>query len=184
MSDPADWLHERLLILRCQTGDRLAFEELVVLYQPRQRYFLRKMLGPDRDADDLLQEIWLDVFRGLQRLAEPAAFPAWLFRIARRKVCRLLRSQRRSPQSLDDLELPAESEKETDFSAEDAAKVHAALDRLSAEHREVLLLRFIQEMSYEDIARVIDCSLGTVRSRLHYAKRALRQIIERMNPHE
>ena len=65
------------------------------------------------------------------------------------------------------------------FSPEDAAQVHAALAELPAEQREVMLLRFIQDMSYEQVAEVIDCSMGTVRSRIHYAKQALRTIIER-----
>jgi RNA polymerase sigma-70 factor (ECF subfamily) len=70
------------------------------------------------------------------------------------------------------------------FSAEDAEHVHAALGRLAPEQREVLLLRFIEGMAYEDIARVIGCQLGTVRSRLHYAKRALRRVLERAAQHE
>jgi RNA polymerase sigma-70 factor (ECF subfamily) len=151
------------------------------LYQPRLRYFLRKMLPEDWDVDDLLQEIWLDVFRGLARLAKPGAFAAWLYQIARHKAFRALRRRRQPAQSLADLDIPAEDAEETLLSAEDAEHVHAALDGLVPEHREVLLLRFIEEMTYEDIARVVGCSLGTVRSRLHYAKRALRHTIERMN---
>ena len=65
--------------------------------------------------------------------------------------------------------------------AEDAAIVKAAMDELSPEHREVLLLRFMEEMSYEDIALVAGCQLGTVRSRIHNAKRALREIVERQS---
>src|SRR5205807_2650388 len=65
-----------------------------------------------------------------------------------------------------------------EFSAEDAARIHRGLDALIPEHREVLVLRFIEGMAYEQIAGVVGCQLGTVRSRLHYAKRALRRIIE------
>lgn len=184
MTGPADWLHERLLVLRCQTGDPSAFEELVLLYQPRLRYFLRALLRGDRDVDDRLQEIWLDVYRGIGRLTEPAAFAAWLYRIARNRAFRVFRKRRESPLSLDGIDLPAKEDDETHWSAEDAEHLHAALDSLEPEHREVLLLRFIEEMSYEDIARVTDCPLGTVRSRLHYAKRALRGVLERMNPHD
>jgi len=184
MTGPADWFRERLLVLRCQAGDQLAFEELVILYQPRLRYFLRTMLREDRDVDDLLQEIWLDVYRGLARLSDPVAFAAWLYRIARNRTFRQLRKRHLSLRSLDGIDLPADPGDEALFSAEEAESIHLALDRLSEEHREVLLLRFIEEMSYEDIARVTDCSVGTVRSRLHYAKRTLRHVIERMNHHE
>lgn len=184
MTGPADWLHERLLVLRCQTGDAIAFEELVLLYQPRLRYFLRGLLRSDHDVDDHLQEIWIDVYRGIGRMKEPSAFAAWLYRIARNRAFRVLRKRRQPTCSIDDIDLAAKGDEEPHWSAEDAEYIHAALDSLEPEHREVLLLRFIEEMSYEDIARVIDCPIGTIRSRLHYAKRALRCVLERMNPHD
>lgn len=184
MTGPADWLHESLLVLRCQTGDAIAFEELVLLYQPRLRYFLRAMLRSDRELDDSLQEIWIDVYRGIGRLKESGAFAAWLYRIARNRAFRVLRKRRPPPCSLDDIDLEAKEDEEPHWSAEDAEYIHTALDSLAPEHREVLLLRFIEEMSYEDIARVTGCPLGTIRSRLHYAKGALRGVLERMNPHD
>src|SRR5436305_674956 len=89
MTDAADRLYERLLVLRCQAGDDAAFAELVGRYGPRLAYYLRKMLGPD--ADDALQEVWLDVVRGVGRLADPGAFPAWLYPVARARVLRVRR---------------------------------------------------------------------------------------------
>ena len=83
MSDPADRIYERLLVLRCQAGDGTAFGELVERYGPRLRYFLRKMLRDAGAAEDALQEVWLDVYRAMPRLADPGAFPAWLYRVAR-----------------------------------------------------------------------------------------------------
>ena len=65
------------------------------------------------------------------------------------------------------------------FSAEDAVKIHRCLAKLNPDHKEVLLLRFLEQMSYEQIAKVIDCSIGTVRSRIHYAKIALRKKMEK-----
>ncbi len=184
MTGPADWLHESLLVLRSQTGDASAFEELVLLYQPRLRYFLRGLLRRDRDVDDHLQEIWIDVYRGIGRLKEPASFAAWLYRIARNRAFRVLRKRREPPCSLDDIDVAAKEGDEPNWSAEDAEYIHAALDSLAAEHREVLLLRFIEELTYEDIARVTGCPIGTIRSRLYYAKRALRCVLERMNLHD
>ena len=64
------------------------------------------------------------------------------------------------------------------FTAEDAAQVRALLDRLPTEQREVLLLRFVEEMGYDQIAGVVDCPVGTVRSRLHHAKAAMRRLIQ------
>jgi RNA polymerase sigma-70 factor (ECF subfamily) len=184
MTDPAERLYERVLVLRCQAGDEAAFAELVERYAPRLRYYLRKMLGGTHTVEDALQEVWLDVFRAVPRLADPAAFPAWLYRIARDRGCRTLRSLRRVSRPLVESDLAAEAENGATFSAEDAARIHAALDELAPEQREVLVLRFLEEMTYEDIARVIGCPAGTVRSRIHYGKRALRRALERTNDHE
>src|SRR5580704_15164394 len=91
MTDSAEHLYERVLILRFQTGDEAAFTELVERYHVRVRYYLRKMLGDAHLADDALQDVWLDVFRALPRLADPGAFAAWLYRIARDRAFRMLR---------------------------------------------------------------------------------------------
>ncbi len=178
MSDPADRLYERLLVLRCQAGDEAAFAELVGRYSPKLRYFLRKLLG-DYAAEDALQETWLDVIRSIARLSDTGAFPAWIYRIARDRASRRLRRSTPTVLSLEGNNPPVESsDPEPLLSAERAEAVHAALDRLSAEHREALVLRFLEGMSYEDLARVIGCPTGTVRSRLFYAKCALRQALE------
>jgi RNA polymerase sigma-70 factor (ECF subfamily) len=183
MADIAEQVYRSVLVVRCQAGDRAAFEELIGLYQPRLRYFLARMVGDDHAADDLLQDVWLAVYRGVARLADPGAFAAWLYRIARHRALAELRKRRQPPSSLEGVDL-AEDGSDDDFTAEDAERVHAALGLLGPEHREVLLLRFVEGMSYEDIARVTGCQLGTVRSRIHYAKRALRRVWEKASHHE
>jgi RNA polymerase sigma-70 factor (ECF subfamily) len=184
MMDQADQLYERVLVLRCQAGDEAAFAELLGRYQARLRYYVRKMLGVVQGTDDVLQDVWLDVFRGVARLSDPGAFPAWVYRIARARVARVLRRSRPPVRPLDEDDLVGSAEDGEEFTAEDAGRVHAALDQLSPEHREVLVLRFLEGMSYEAIARVTGGQLGTVRSRLHYAKRALRGVLERTNLHD
>jgi RNA polymerase sigma-70 factor (ECF subfamily) len=173
-----------MLVLRCQTGDEAAFAELCQRYGPPLRYYVQKMLGRQAgEAEDLLQEVWLDVFRHVPRLVDPAAFPAWVYRIAHDRALRHLRKRWPAASSLVD-EAVAEEEPEPEFTAEDARRVHAGLDELPPEQREVLLLRFLEEMSYEEIARVVGLPLGTVRSRIHYAKRALKGILERNHERE
>ena len=189
MTDQAEQIYERLLVVRAQAGDEAAFAELVERYSPRLRYFLRKLLEPERhsgrslrgnDAEDALQDVWLDVFRHLPRLADPQALVAWLYAIARSQAFGRLRKLRGVEQPLDEASMiDTAGEDEGDFSPEDAARIHAALDELPAEQREVLVLRFLEEMNYEEIARVVGCQLGTVRSRIHYAKLALRRVLDR-----
>jgi RNA polymerase sigma-70 factor, ECF subfamily len=176
MADDGDRLYERLLVLRCQAGDETAFAELVERYDPRLRYYLRRLAGDG--ADDAVQEVWIDVWRGVARLNDAAAFAAWLYRIARDRAFRTLRRTRPPPLPLTEADL-ADDGPDEEFRAEDAARIHAALGGLAPEHREVLVLRFLEDMTYDDVARVLGCPVGTVRSRLHYAKRALRRALEK-----
>ncbi len=179
MTDPAERMYERLLVVRCQTGDEAALAELIERYAPRVRFYLRKMAG-DRYCDDLLQDVWIDVFAKVARLRDADAFGAWIYRIARDKAYKQLSRRRRDHVPIDGLLADSISEEsDEEWSAEDVAAVRIALDQLAAEHREVLLLRFVEDMSYDEIGEVIAAPVGTVRSRLHYAKRALRHAIER-----
>jgi RNA polymerase sigma-70 factor (ECF subfamily) len=177
MSDEAERLFERLLVLRCQTGDEDAYRELVGRFGPRLRYFLRKLVGQTDRADDLAQEVWIDVLRQLPRLKDAGAFTTWMYRIAHGKAMLDGRRNGRAPATVPDVEWIAEKEDDA-FSAEDAKRIHAALDRLEPAQREVIVLRFLEELSYEEIGQIVDCPLGTVRSRIHYAKAALRQLLE------
>jgi RNA polymerase sigma-70 factor (ECF subfamily) len=174
-------VYEGVLLLRCQAGDEAAFEELVEGYSPRLRYYLRKMLRDLDRAEDVLQDVWLQVLRGLPNLVDVGAFPAWVYRIARNRACRVLR-ERRPRRSLEELDLAEESD--DGIRLEKAEYIHAALDELALEHREVLMLHFLEGMTYENIAWVIGCPVGTVRSRIHYAKRELRRALERTSGHE
>jgi RNA polymerase sigma-70 factor (ECF subfamily) len=180
MSDEAERLFERLLVLRCQTGDEDAYRELVTRFGPRLRYFLRKLVGRTDRADDLAQEVWLDVLRQLPRLKDAGAFTTWLYRIAHGKAMLDGRRNGRAPATIPDVEWIADKEDDS-FSAEDAAQIHAALDRLEPAQREVLVLRFLEELSYEEIGEIVDCPLGTVRSRIHYANVALQRILKNDN---
>jgi RNA polymerase sigma-70 factor (ECF subfamily) len=177
-------LRERILVCRCQAGDEQAFEELVSTYGPRLRYYLLKQLGHLEAIDDLLQEVWLDVYRGVVRLRQPGSFRAWLYRIARDRAFRALRQTRVASQLADESELAERDVVDDGFSAEDAERVHAALDLLPPLHREVLVLRFIDDLSYDEIARITGSQPGTVKSRIHNAKRRLRMEMERNDAHE
>jgi RNA polymerase sigma-70 factor, ECF subfamily len=175
VSNNLEEAYELTLVLRSQMGDDAAFAELFRKYSPRLRYYVTKMLGDRHDqTDDVLQEIWTSVFRALPKLNDGAAFRAWLFQIARTRVCREFREARMD--SLDRFDKSQMEEVATELeSPVDREAVQQQLAGLSPEHREALVLRFIEGMSYEEIARVTGQSPGTVRSRIHYAKRALRR---------
>ena len=175
--DPIEAARQRTLVLQCQLGSRAALEELYLSYAPPLGYYVRRLLNRD-DVDDVEQEVWLAVIRHIGRLRTPEAFVVWLYRIARGKAVNRL-ADRRVLTTLDEQgdDIPAD-DSDHEFTSEDAARVHAALSTLSTAHREVLTLRFLEHLSYEQIADVIDCKLGTVRSRIHHAKIALRHQLE------
>jgi RNA polymerase sigma-70 factor, ECF subfamily len=179
MNDRTERVYEELLVLRCQMGSESAFAEVVRLFAPRLRCYLQRLIGNADDAEDTLQEAWTDVYKGLGRLRSTGAFTPWLYRIARDRAYRLLRRKRLPCVPLEEGEVAEPDGAEPSFGPEDAQQVTAALELISAEHREVLLLRFIEGMSAEQIGQVIGRPAGTVRSRLHYAKRCLRRAIER-----
>jgi RNA polymerase sigma-70 factor (ECF subfamily) len=185
--DPIDRLYQRLLILRCQTADERAFAELVARYHARLARFLRKMLDDDQHAaDDVLQDVWMDVWRRIGALRDPQAFEAWLWRIARDRAYRILR---RRGVRVAEIEAAGEviapaAQAGGEVDADERDCLRGSLHRLPHAQREVLLLRFVEELSYEQIADAVGCEIGTVRSRLFYAKRALRDLITEGNGHD
>ena len=169
-------LTEQILVFRCQLGDELAFEQLLTDYDSRLRYYVRRILGSSDKAEDIMQVVWLTVWRQLPKLRNVEAFRLWLYRIARNIAFQSLRVSSKELALCDDLGAP--DEQDETFTPEDAAAIHAALDRLNPAHKEALVLRFLEGMAYEEIAQLVGCPLGTIRSRIHYAKKALRREME------
>jgi RNA polymerase sigma-70 factor (ECF subfamily) len=183
VTELADQLYERMLVVRSQLGDEAALAELVARYSPKLRYLAGRMLGGAEGVDDVVQDIWLDVVRALPRLAAAEAFKTWLYRIARDRVYGRLRKEQRRPQPLDAGEEPVAEPDDAPFDEEEIAAVHAALAELPCEQREALVLRFVEGMSYEEIAAATSTPVGTVRSRLHYGKQTLRKQIAKEKTH-
>jgi RNA polymerase sigma-70 factor (ECF subfamily) len=171
-------LIEQLLLLRCQMGDKDAFAELIERYERPLRYFINRLLDNSELTEDIFQDTWLTVIKKIHALREIDAFPAWLYRIARNKVYQQHRTKKTVAELNENIAIEDHLE-EDDFSGEDAAKVHRGLKELPPEYREVLMLRFLEQMPYQQIAQVLNCKLGTVRSRIYYAKIALKKEMEK-----
>lgn len=167
-----------LLTARCQQGDRAAWEELVRMWDGRLYYFIRRLIRHDADAFDVLQKTWLRIMRGLPSLDDPQKLVPWLYRIARNTTYSHAKMHDSAHDLLSDRddELTDTASIRTEF--EDAEQVHRGLESLTVPHREVLTLAFLEEMSVEDVATVLGIPPGTVKSRMHFAKRALRVAIE------
>lgn len=178
MSATTQQLYEQTLVLRSQIGDEAAFRELLTLHGPHLLRFTRKMMeSSPGQVEDLTQEIWVAIFRGLPGLLDASKFRPWAFRVARDRIYREYRRRKIIVKPIDDCEELVPDAEETKV-AMDAEELHRGLGRIPPEQREVLVLRFFEDMSYEEIARVTGCTLGTVRSRIHYAKRALKNTLE------
>jgi RNA polymerase sigma-70 factor (ECF subfamily) len=176
----ADRIQEQLWVLQSQQGDHEAFQSLVNQYDRRLFYYLMRFTDRRDEALDVLQEVWITVFRRLRKLRSPAAFRVWLYQIAHDKVVTLVRQNVREEAIHERLvDEQGNTAEEADPISDNAELVHRALGKLSAEHREVLVLRFLEDLSLGEIAQLLRCSLGTVKSRLHYAKQAIKMRIEK-----
>lgn len=182
-------IYDQLLAVRCRRGDRQAWQEVVRRWEMPLFYYLRRLLHHEADAWDTLQQTWIAAYRGIGSLSNTANFIVWLHRIARNLAISHRRGARHALAELaiEETELPECSQQSPDSRAEafdDAEQVHRAMDQLSVAHREVLALYFMQDLSIEQIAMVTGASEGTIKSRLYYAKRALREKIDRQRDTE
>lgn len=169
------------VVIRCQLGEREAFDMLVVRWaNPLAAYARRMTLDADA-ANELTQDIWLRVLRGLPRLRDPGLFRSWLFGIAHRSFADMLRRRYAAARHIgDEREAPDEI-----AAPEDHAPLHADLDQiertlsgLPATEREVLTLFYLHELSIDEVAASLSVPVGTVKSRLHRARRLLRRAFE------
>jgi len=172
---------EAQLIDDCLRGDTSAFSELVRKYQDRLFNTVYQFVGCRVEAEDVVQDAFIQAFVKLPTFQRASAFYTWLYRIAfnvavsRRRKWRPEMSIEATRDTIGEEPLdPAESPAEALEREERAAQIHAALDKLSEEHRAVLVLREIEGLCYEEIAEVLDLPVGTVRSRLHRARGQLR----------
>lgn len=161
------------LIQHAQQGNPRAFELLVDRYAKTLFALAYSLLGNTADAEDVLQETLIGAYRHVNKFEGRSSVKTWLTKILVRQVARVHRSRKnRRPMSLADMDF----EKPDRTSAtDDRIDVHQMLGVLSEEHREVMVLREIEGFSYEEIAEVLDVPRGTVESRLHRARQALKE---------
>jgi RNA polymerase sigma-70 factor (ECF subfamily) len=173
-----------LLVLRSRRGEPEAARELVRMFEAPLVYYVRRLMASEADAWDVVQDTWLNVFRTLRHLKEPRSFTAYLYTAARNNALAHLRrnNTRDALHASIDPPIAIDENDDLDFTPEDAAALHQGLGQLSLAHREVLTLFFLEELSVDEIARVVGVPPGTVKSRLHHAKRALRDVLEKGFP--
>jgi RNA polymerase sigma-70 factor (ECF subfamily) len=177
---------ESELVARARQGDLQAYDELIKRYQERIYATIYHMTSNHEDSNDLAQESFIKAFQALKSFKGGSSFYTWLYRIAVNKTINFLKQRKnRQAMSLNDIDFQAEhdpdlvalvSEKTPRREAglsELQEKLNEALMKLSEPHRLVVVLHDVQGQSHEEIAKVMDCNIGTVRSRLFYARQQL-----------
>lgn len=181
--------HERAItddaLIRDVLGGHVeSFGELVEAYAGRLYNAVARMVGNADDAEDIVQETFLQAFRKLDTFRANSSFYTWIYRIAVNAAINFHRRTKKTVSlsvhpdpgrelAVDDDEQPAHRLE----SQEEAARVQAGLMRLSTEHRQILVMREIDDLSYEQIADILGMPVGTVRSRLHRARLQLKELL-------
>lgn len=175
------------LIAECLRGQTNAFGELVTRYQDRLFHSVVRLLDHSEDARDVVQEAFLHAYQSLHSFKGDSLFFTWLYRIAvntaismrrRQKMVLQLHAPPEGGGAADPLD-PSEANRPGHAleQAEEERRVHDALNRLSVEHRAVLVMKDMEGMKYEEMAEVLDVPIGTIRSRLHRARLELRDVL-------
>lgn len=180
---------DSLLIQQCVRGDRAAFGELVLRYQDRLYNSVFRVLGNGDDARDIVQDAFLSAYQSLACFKGDARFFTWLYRIAVNLAISYKRKHRAvlvADYSRDSGGLAEPYDDSVDSQpgealdrAEDEQRLQDALNRLSPEHRIILVLKEIEGQKYEEISEILQVPIGTVRSRLHRARLELRDSLTR-----
>jgi len=170
-------IYDELLVLKCQQGNRDAFDELVTRWQKRLWLYAFQVIRFESAAWDIVQETWLAIIKGLNKLSDVAVFPRWVFKILNNKCADWLRKQQiqsrvnnqhRNHTHID--ERPTSNDEQSEF-------LQAAIARLSANQRALLTLRYQQGFDISEIAEILGVPEGTVKSRLHRTVTELRQLM-------
>ncbi len=177
-------IQDELLVLQCQAGDGVALTALIARWQPRLIRLAGRLTTQREASRDIVQDSWLAIVRGLKRLDDPALFRTWAYRIVRNKCADWTRRrvvERKGSKELQDaahLELGVvASESESD---RDIRLLRHAMGKLPEEQRAMLSLHYLDGMGVAEIAGVLGVPVGTVKSRLYYARDRLRQVLERV----
>ena len=172
-------VEDRDLIAKARRGHVDAYNVLVSRWEKRIFNYLLRLVRQREDALDLSQEVFLKAYQNLKKLDDPAKFPAWLFRIAHNEAYSLLRKSR--PEGEMTVEPRMGESSGGLFPMEMTLAVRGALERLSDDQREAVLLKVYQGFKFEEMAEILSCPVSTVKSRLYTALDLLKQTLAPVN---
>ncbi len=171
---------ENDLLTRAGRGDRAAFKSLYERFQRPLFAFLMRMVRDQAMANELLNDVMLDVWRSAANFEGRSSAGTWIFGIAHNKAISLLRRRREEQMPEDAADTIADDAATPDATAEQAdlgRMMERLLDRLSPEHKAVLQLTYYQDMSVQEIASTLDCPVNTVKTRMFYGRQRMRELL-------
>lgn len=182
---------EQKLIKKCMNGNLDAFDELIEKHEKTAYNLALKMLKNPEDAMDVSQEAFIKVFRSIKTFNFESAFSTWLYRIVTNTCLDFLRKRSTNVYSIDnpiqtddgeiERDIPDDSDTPEELLEKKLIKelVNNSIEKLDENHKVVIILRDIQGFSYEEISKILDCSIGTVKSRISRARNNLKEIVSR-----
>ncbi|HVY90926.1 MAG TPA: sigma-70 family RNA polymerase sigma factor [Hyphomonadaceae bacterium] len=180
MPDATQRLFHEYLAASARAGSRIALDQLAQQFQPRLLAHARRLTGSADAAQDVVQESWLEIVRGLPRLDDSAAFPAWAFRIVSRRCAKWIRRMQRQRQldaqlAAEALDPPQQNEGEQ---TADAQRVRQAIAALPHDQRAAIALFYLEDMTVAEIAIALNTPAGTVKTRLMHARDKIRRSLD------
>lgn len=186
---------EQLLVDRCQQGDKDSFAQLMRLHEKQIYNFTYRMLGSAEEAEDLTQDIFIAVFRGIKSFRGEAKFSTWLYRIAlnqtRNRIKYLARrnffarrtkrsgfKENMGPETPEALADGGPTPEQWTMTKDLAARVQECLNQMDYQAQQIIILRDVQGFSYEELSEMLSLKPGTVKSRLHRARNSLQQCLQ------
>lgn len=178
---------EKLLVAKSKKGDIIAFEELISGYEKKAYNIAYRMMGNEEDAKDMAQEAFIKIYKSIKNFREESSFSTWLYRIVTNVCLDEIRKRKRnntlpleinieSDKGAAHIEIGADKETPEDIfeRIEKRQLILNAINSLNEDYKTVIVLRDIQGFGYEEIASMLSCSLGTIKSRINRARNALK----------
>lgn len=171
------------IIARARRGDADAFEQLVAAYRDQVFRLALRMCGSEADADEVAQEAFLSAWKGLPNFRGDSQFSTWLYQLTSHAAIDLMRREKRQIAAEDITGVsapdPAPGPQQQAERSEQRQAVRDAIMQLTPEYRQIVVLRFLEELSYEEIGAMLTLPSGTVKSRLNRARAQLKEILSR-----
>jgi RNA polymerase sigma factor (sigma-70 family) len=184
MRTPED-IHDEWLVLRCQEGNAAALSELVAKWQPRILRHAMRLTANREAAADVTQAVWLAIIRGIDQLHDPACFRRWAYRIVAFKSADWIRNRQQDRAFAGPIVTEPTDYRPTGTAPSnenDIAAIRLAMMRLTPDQKSILSMFYLEDMPLVEIAEAMSLPLGTIKSRLHYARQALKDTVTRSKP--